>query len=132
MDCLFCKIIAGEIPSKKVFEDDQIFAFLDIQPWSQGHTLIVPKRHAKDIHDIDESDLQQIIIVAKQLATKYNVALGADGYNLHQSNGAAAQQEVFHFHMHLIPRYADDAMKIKAENVNVQDDLDTVLSLINS
>lgn len=125
-DCLFCKIISGDIPSKKIFEDDLVFAFLDIHPWSRGHTLIIPKRHAGDIHDIDDESLQRIVLTAKELAGLYDEKLGADGYNLHQSNGAAAQQEVFHFHMHLIPRYEEAGLMIVAQGIDADVDLEAV------
>lgn len=103
MDCVFCKIINGDIPSYKVYEDNDILAFLDINPNAPGHTLIIPKNHTLDINTIDNETLEKIIKIAKQLSKKYEEKLNIDGFSLCQNNGIS--QEVKHFHMHLIPRY---------------------------
>ena len=100
MDCIFCKIINGEISSYKVFEDDLVFAFLDINPLSKGHTLIIPKKHFVDILDIDNKSLERVAVASKNRAIRYSKKLGAEGFNLRQSSGAIAHQDVFHFHMH--------------------------------
>ncbi len=107
-DCLFCKIIAGEIPSTRVDEDDQTVAFMDINPATRGHALVVPRRHSTDLTDIDPADLTACAVAAQRLARKALANLGADGVNLLNCTGAAAWQSVFHFHLHVIPRYADD------------------------
>lgn len=111
-NCIFCKIIAGEIPSYKVYEDDNVFAFLDITPATKGHTLIIPKQHYENILDIPETVLEKISTIAKKLALKFEPKLNADGFNLIQSSKEAAQQEVMHFHMHLLPRYKTDSFDI--------------------
>jgi histidine triad (HIT) family protein len=107
-DCIFCKIIAGELPSTKVDEDDRTFAFMDINPASYGHALVVPKNHSHDLLEIDDDDLAVTTIAAKRLAARVKDKLGADGVNLLNCCGAAAWQTVFHFHIHVIPRYRDD------------------------
>ncbi|MFA5080022.1 MAG: HIT family protein [Candidatus Paceibacterota bacterium] len=109
-NCIFCKIIAGEIPCYKVFENEKIFAFLDINPASEGHTLIVPKKHFADIFEIESDYLQELILVAKDLAIKMKHDFKAEGVNIFQSNGVAGEQTVFHFHLHLIPRKNNDGI----------------------
>lgn len=106
-DCVFCKIAAGEIPSRKIYEDKDVIAIMDLSPTSKGHSLIIPKEHYTNIYDIDEDIAAKIMKVAKKLATKMTVALNCDGFNLLQNNGATAGQTMFHFHLHLIPRYED-------------------------
>ena len=103
MDCVFCKIIAGEIPSYKVYEDDKVLAFLDINPYNPGHTLIIPKEHTLDIESIDEEVLMHIMKTARDIAKTVTERLGADGFTLLQNNGFV--QEVKHFHLHMIPKY---------------------------
>jgi histidine triad (HIT) family protein len=111
-DCLFCKIVAGELPGTIVAEDERTVAFMDISPATRGHALVVPRRHAKDLGEIPEEDLAAVASAAKRLAGRARDALGADGVNLMNSWGADAWQSVFHFHMHVIPRYADDPLKL--------------------
>jgi histidine triad (HIT) family protein len=111
-DCLFCKIVAGELPSTIVAEDDRTVAFMDINPATRGHALVVPRRHAKDLLEVGEDDLAACSAAAKRLAARAMEALGADGVNLLNSCGAAAWQTVFHFHLHVIPRYEDDPLKL--------------------
>ena len=114
MDCLFCKIVKGEIPTAKIYEDKNVLAFLDVNPDSKGHTLVIPKQHAQDIFDIEKESLQKVFIAAKIIAQKLKDSLRADGINLMQANGKAANQVVMHFHLHLIPRYQNDGLKIHA------------------
>ena len=104
-DCIFCKIAAGEIPSRKIYEDKDLIAIMDLNPTSKGHSLIIPKEHCTNIYDIDEDIAAKVMKTAKKLATKMTVALNCDGFNLLQNNGETAGQTMFHFHMHLIPRY---------------------------
>jgi histidine triad (HIT) family protein len=111
-DCLFCKIVAGEIPATIVAEDDRTIAFMDINPATRGHALVIPRTHARDVHDIDPEDLKAVAAAAQQLAAKVRERLGADGVNLLNSNGSAAWQTVFHFHMHVIPRYDGDPLRL--------------------
>ena len=111
-DCLFCKIVAGEIPATIVAESDRAIAFMDINPATRGHALVIPRAHARDVHEIDTEDLKAVAAMAQQLAGRAIERLGADGVNLLNSNGPAAWQTVFHFHMHVIPRYAGDPLKL--------------------
>ena len=111
-DCIFCKIIAGELPSQKVDEDERTIAFMDISPATRGHALVVPRRHSRDLLEIDIDDLQATIAAAQRLARRVNERLGADGVNLLNSCGAAAWQTVFHFHIHVIPRYETDPLRL--------------------
>ena len=111
-DCLFCKIVAGEIPAQIVAEDERTVAFMDIAPATRGHTLVIPKRHATDLLEIDSEDLQAVIVTAQGIAKRVMDRLGADGVNLLNSNRPAAWQTVFHFHVHVIPRYEDDPLRL--------------------
>jgi histidine triad (HIT) family protein len=111
-DCLFCRIVAGEIPAQIVAESDAALAFADINPATRGHTLVIPKAHAADIHEISAADLTACALLAKDVAARVLARLGADGVNLLHSAGAAAWQTVFHFHIHVIPRYADDPLRL--------------------
>ena len=111
-DCIFCKIIKGEIPSKTVYEDDDFKAILDISPAAIGHVIILPKNHAADIYEISDEDAGKILVVAKKIATAIKSYMGCDGVNILQNNGEAAGQTVFHLHVHVIPRYNDDDVKI--------------------
>lgn len=103
MNCIFCKIINGEIPSYKIYEDDMILAFLDINPVSPGHTLIIPKKHTLDIHSIDNDVLIEIINKSRDIANMLMTKMGAQGFTLVQNNGSV--QEVKHFHLHVMPKY---------------------------
>ncbi len=110
-DCIFCKIIKGEIPSAKVYEDDKVMAFLDIQPVNEGHTLVVPKRHHEDLFDLPEEFLSSGLGAIKKIATAVKKAVDADGINIGMNNGRAAGQAVFHAHFHVIPRFKNDRLK---------------------
>ena len=105
-DCIFCKIIEGEIPSMRVYEDEDCVAMMDINPASPGHTLILPKKHLADLSEMDEELAGRLMMVAKKIGLRQKQALGADGFNVVQNNGRAAGQTVFHYHIHVIPRYA--------------------------
>lgn len=107
-DCIFCKIAAGEIPSATLYEDDDFRVILDLGPASKGHALILPKEHYRNLYDIDEETLGRAALLAKKMVTKLTDVLGCDGYNVVQNNEPCAGQTVFHFHMHLIPRYEGD------------------------
>jgi histidine triad (HIT) family protein len=111
-DCLFCKIVAGELPSQRVDEDERTVAFMDISPATRGHALVVPRNHATDLLEVDPDDLAAVAIAAQRLAARAIDRLGADGVNLLNSCGADAWQTVFHLHMHVIPRYRDDPLKL--------------------
>jgi histidine triad (HIT) family protein len=107
-DCVFCKIRDGQIPSLKIFEDDRTLAFMDINPVTHGHCLVIPKAHAATLFDAEVEDLEAVIAAAQQVARAIREALAPDGLNMLQANGAAAFQSVPHFHVHLIPRWAND------------------------
>jgi histidine triad (HIT) family protein len=111
-DCLFCKIVAGELPATKVDEDEHTLAFMDINPGTRGHALVIPKAHASDLLSIEAEDLATVAQAAQRLASRMPQALGATGVNLLNACGAAAWQTVFHFHIHVIPRYDDDPLRL--------------------
>ena len=110
-NCLFCKIIAKEIPSSTVYEDDDIIAFLDIKPTNPGHTLVVPKKHSDGFHDADPVTLQKLIVATQKVANAVANALHTTGFNLEQNNGAIAGQVIPHLHFHIIPRRLDDGFR---------------------
>ena len=109
-DCIFCKIIAGEIPSYTIYEDEDFKVFLDVNPASKGHALIVPKVHYANLYDIDVEVVAKAMKLAKKLAIRMTDVLGCEGFNILQNNNETAGQTVFHFHMHLIPRYKNANM----------------------
>jgi histidine triad (HIT) family protein len=108
MDCVFCKILDGSLPSWRVYEDDGAVAFLDKGQATRGHTLVIPRRHATDIWELTEDEAAAVMRVAHRVARLLRERLPMRGLNVTQANGAAAWQEVFHYHVHLIPRYGDD------------------------
>jgi histidine triad (HIT) family protein len=112
MDCIFCKIVSGEIPSVKVYEDDRVFALMDINPINEGHLLIVPKAHAATIHEIAEADFLAVMSATHKLAAALKKALNPDGINLLQLNGKAANQVVPHLHVHIVPRWFGDGVTV--------------------
>lgn len=111
-NCIFCKIAAGEIPSATLYEDDDFRVILDIEPASKGHALILPKEHYANLYELDDELAAKAMVLAKKMVTKLTDILGCDGYNVVQNNGTVAGQTVFHFHMHLIPRYQGDGVKL--------------------
>lgn len=111
-NCIFCKIANGEIPSKTLFEDEKFRVILDLGPATKGHALILPKSHYRNLFDIDENVAKDAIALAKKMAITMKEKLDCDGFNLVQNNEECAGQTVFHFHMHLIPRYTEDGQKI--------------------
>ncbi|MFH1092332.1 MAG: HIT family protein [Pseudomonadota bacterium] len=111
-DCIFCRIVSGEIPATKVYEDDRCLAFLDINPIARGHALLIPKSHHENLYTIPPGLLQDLILAAQKLGTAMVKALGAQGLNLLQSNGRAASQIIDHFHLHLIPRRPADGVGV--------------------
>src|SRR3989344_1044874 len=111
-DCIFCKIIADELPSTKIYEDSDVLAFLDIKPVNPGHTLVIPKKHFESIHDTPDELVAKTIIVAKKIAGAIQTKLGADGVNIGMNNGSAAGQIVYHDHIYIMPRYGKDLLKL--------------------
>jgi histidine triad (HIT) family protein len=111
-DCLFCRIVAGELPARVIARDERASASMDINPATRGHALVVPRAHAADLDDIAPEDLAACADLAARVARRARGRLGADGVNLLNSSGAAAWQTVFHFHIHVIPRYAGDPLRL--------------------
>jgi histidine triad (HIT) family protein len=111
-DCIFCKIVAGELPSEIVQEDQHTVAFMDINPWTRGHALVIPRNHSPNIYEVGDEDLRHTAIAAKQLALRVKERLRCDGVNVLNASEPAAWQSVFHFHMHVIPRYDDDPLEL--------------------
>ena len=108
MGCIFCEIAAGRVRAEIVFEDEATLAFMDIAPIHRGHTLVIPKRHATDVFEIDPDDAAGVMRTALKVAHAVKAALQCDGVNLFQSNGSAAGQTVYHFHVHVLPRWKGD------------------------
>ena len=111
-ECIFCKIVAGEIPSFKLFEDEHTFAFMDINPAHDGHALVVPRVHAPDVHAISPQSIAAVAVTARRVARAVEATLKPAGLNLVQCNGEAAGQSVFHFHMHVLPRALGDDLRL--------------------
>lgn len=111
-DCIFCKIIAGEVPCFRLYEDEATIAFMDINPANDGHALVVPKEHSRDLHAVSEEAIARTMVSAKRVAGAIERTLAPDGINLVQCNGAAAAQSVMHFHVHVLPRRSGDELKL--------------------
>jgi histidine triad (HIT) family protein len=111
-DCIFCKIIAGELPGEIVDSDERTVAFMDINPATRGHALVIPRAHSKDLMEIAEEDLEATNVAARRLAARMDESLKPDGFNILNCCRPAAWQTVFHFHVHVIPRYDDDPLKL--------------------
>lgn len=111
-ECIFCKIVAGDIPSEKIHEDDRTVAFMDVNPGTRGHALVIPKEHTKDLLEIAPDELAAVAQSAQVVARRVTERLEADGINLLNCCGAEAWQTVFHFHMHVLPRYVDDPLQL--------------------
>lgn len=118
-DCLFCKIINGDIPSTKVYEDDYCYAFMDIMPLSKGHTLLIPKTHVADIFEMPEEIAKNLYAAAPKVANAIKAAFNPEGMNTLNNNGSAAGQTVFHYHLHFIPRYDDEGLKMTWETKQI-------------
>jgi histidine triad (HIT) family protein len=111
-DCIFCKIVAGELPGAIVDEDDRTIAFMDINPATRGHALVIPRKHARSLLEIEPEELAAVTVAAQRLAARLPERLGAEGVNLLNACGAIAWQTVFHFHIHVIPRYEGDPLRL--------------------
>jgi histidine triad (HIT) family protein len=132
-DCLFCKIAAGELPSEIVQEDEHTLAFMDINPWTRGHALVIPRRHSASLYEVDDEDLGRASSAAKRLALTMRDRLGCDGVNLLNCCQPAAWQTVFHTHIHVIPRYDDDPLRLPGSPRQVDgDELAEVASQLRS
>jgi histidine triad (HIT) family protein len=110
--CLFCGIVAGDVPAQIVDSDEHTIAFMDINPATRGHALVVPRTHAADLFEVSDDDLERTMLAARRLARRLQAALDPDGFNILNSCGAAAWQTIFHFHLHVVPRYEDDPLKL--------------------
>lgn len=115
-DCIFCKIVDGSIPSTKIYEDDHVYAFMDVAPLTKGHTLLVPKQHVKDLFEMPEEVAKNLYAAAPKIANAIKSAFNPQGMNTINNNGSFAGQTVFHYHLHFIPRYDEtDGLKVKWE-----------------
>ncbi|MEF8773101.1 MAG: HIT family protein [Halobacteriales archaeon] len=121
-DCIFCGIVDGEVPSHDVYEDDQVLAFLDVNPVAEGHALVIPKTHHERLTDMDAETTAAVFNAAREVAEAMEDALDPDGYNLFQTNGAAAGQEVFHSHVHVVPRAEGDDVGFEFEPGDLDDE----------
>ena len=129
-NCIFCKIADGEIPSKTLYED-MFRVILDINPASKGHALILTKKHFKNIYEMDNVTASEVFVLAKRMAKAMTEALGCNGFNIVQNNGEVAGQTVFHFHLHLIPRYTNDGIQLNMEGKEAKDyNLDDIQAII--
>lgn len=131
-NCIFCKILAGEIPSTAVYEDDDFKAILDVNPAARGHVIILPKNHAANIYELPDEDASKIMVVAKKIATAIKKAYHCDGVNILQNNGEAAGQTVFHLHVHVIPRFKGDTVNIGWKQGDMPEDLDAICKEIQA
>lgn len=132
-DCVFCKIIKGEIPSTGIYEDEAVKVFLNINPASRGHLLVIPKEHFENVLDCPDEILSHIIKISKKIAKLAKEKLGADAINIANNSGKEAGQEVFHLHFHVVPRYKDDGMKLDFINKkDLNDNLEDIKNIITS
>lgn len=130
-DCIFCKIANGEISSSTIFENDRFKAFFDLGPATKGHALIIPKAHFDNVYELDDDLASEVFVLARKLSIAMKDAFKADGFNIVQNNGALAGQSVFHFHMHLIPRYQNDnAIKFWKSGKTTSDELAKLQELV--
>ena len=129
-NCVFCKIIEGELPSYKVYEDQDILAFLDINPTSHGHTLVVPKKHFTNFEEISEDILQKTILVVKKVGKSVKDNLDVVGYNVCENNDPGANQIIPHIHFHIIPRYQDDHLDPWPQSPYAEGDAEKILTKI--
>lgn len=131
-DCIFCKIVKGEAESWKVYEDEHVYSFLDINPVNEYHTLVIPKKHYENIFDISEKDLINVMLALKRVVTLYNEKLGIKNVQIINSSGSDAQQDVFHIHFHIVPRFRGDNQNIKwITHKEWRDKFDDLLDKLN-
>lgn len=131
-DCIFCKIVKGELPSFKLYEDSEIVSFLTIAPINEGHALVVPKEHYKDLFDTPKELLEKIISKSQKISNAIKQTTGCSGINIVQNNGKSAGQEIMHYHMHLIPRHEDDGLEQWHGKEKTPDEIKTVAEKIKS
>ena len=111
-NCIFCKIVAGELPSETIDSDEHTVAFMDISPATRGHALVIPREHYPNLLEIPDAEIERTMLAARRLAARMQQTLEPDGFNILNSCGSAAWQTVFHFHVHVVPRYDDDPLKL--------------------
>ena len=132
-NCIFCKIANGEIPSTTLYEDEDFRVILDLGPATRGHALLLPKEHYANLFELDDELAAKVLVTARKVGEKIKNALGADGFNLVQNNGEAAGQTVFHFHMHLIPRYENDGAGILWNpGTTTPEDMEAIKKLVDA
>lgn len=130
-NCIFCKIANGDIPSKALYEDDEFKVILDLGPATKGHALILPKNHYRNLYELPDETASKVMLLAKKMAVKVTQKLDCDGFNLVQNNEEAAGQTVFHFHMHLIPRYEGDGQTLGWKPMEpTQEELEEIKNII--
>lgn len=129
--CIFCKIVSGEIPSNKIYEDDHILAFLDIRPVNPGHTLVIPKQHYQNLEEIPEAELQFLILAVKKIGASLKAKLKIEGYAVSANNDPSAGQEVPHLHFHIIPRHVGDGHKPWARGEYAAGEAEEILKKLN-
>ncbi len=130
-NCIFCKLAAGEIPTNTLYEDDKFRVILDLAPATKGHALILPKDHYANLYEIPDEVAGEVMCLAKKMAAIMTEKLGCDGFNLLQNNGEAGGQTVFHFHMHLIPRYREDGKILEWEKLEMtQEELEEIKNTV--
>lgn len=122
-NCIFCKIVKNKIPSYKIYEDKKTFAFLDINPLTLGHTLVIPKKHYENIFDCKDKVLADCMKTIQKISLHYKETLNCTGINILQSSGKSAQQEVLHIHFHIIPRYEEDGLKLVNKTTEIKEDI---------
>lgn len=130
-NCIFCKLAHGEIPSSTLYEDEIFRVILDLAPASKGHALIIPKEHYRNLLDLDEETASKVLILAQKMMKKMKKALNCDGFNILQNNEEVAGQTVFHFHMHLIPRYRNDQVELGfKERESAKEGMEQIVRLV--
>ena len=120
-NCVFCAIAEGEIPSFKIYEDEMVLAYLDINPFTKGHTLVIPKTHSKGLVDTTDETLAAVIARVKKVAAHLKDSLPCDGFNILQNNGAAAGQTVMHLHFHIVPRYGNEEISFTSHKGDMEE-----------
>ena len=130
-DCIFCKLANGVFATRSIYEDENFNVILDLAPATKGHALILPKAHADNLYELPDETAAEVFVLAKKLAKKMTDELGCDGFNIVQNNGTVAGQTVFHFHLHLIPRYKDDEQEINWKPTSPSaEELDAIKDLL--
>ena len=132
MDCLFCQIIQGKVPAYKIYEDKKTLAFLDINPVTRGHSLVVPKKHSENLFEMAPEDAKSLMLTIQKVSSLLKQKLGADGVNILHASGKTAEQSVFHTHFHLVPRYKDDKLHLFPRDQYTKGDFEDIVKLILS